>query len=434
MNARPESLDELFRNDALRSKQSQYLGEIIIATPVSFVALAWVSSFLAALLAALLFFGSYTKRSTVGGQLVVSVGHVKVYSSHSGVISRSYVVNGQPVRKGDSLFLVSRELLSGEAKAVKSEVIRQIKRRRDSLNEELMRLKKVHIETQKSMTSGVENLRNEVVSLQSQIQAQNELRQLADHRMGRYKELYNKGYISLDESRQRETESLALRQAHQRLLREEAILKQQLTDYVHKLSSLPIIQTAECQRIERSISDTDQELIEAQGQMTYTIHAPLDGVVVNVMVEEGQAIEPTRLLASTMPLKPDLQVELYLPSKAIGFTKVGDTVMVRYQAYPYQKFGQHKGIVKSISNAAMMPSELVANVGGIPNVYTSGEQMYRLQVSLEDQVLVASGEVRSLQPGMLVEADILHDTRKLYEWVFEPLYSQTKNYKGRTIL
>ncbi|WP_277914475.1 hypothetical protein, partial [Pseudomonas aeruginosa] len=29
------------------------------------------------------------------------------------------------------------------------------------------------------------------------------------------------------------------------------------------------------------------------------------------------------------------------------------------------------------------------------------------------------------QSGMLLDADILQDTRRLYEWVLEPLYSLT---------
>ncbi len=53
------------------------------------------------------------------------------------------------------------------------------------------------------------------------------------------------------------------------------------------------------------------------------------------------------------------------------------------------------------------------------------EQLYRLRVTLDDQAVTAYGQPRPLQSGMLLDADILQDTRRLYEWVLEPLYSLT---------
>lgn len=37
--------------------------------------------------------------------------------------------------------------------------------------------------------------------------------------------------------------------------------------------------------------------------------------------------------------------------------------------------------------------------------------------------MLVYGERKPLQSGMVLEADILHDRRQLYEWVLEPLYS-----------
>jgi membrane fusion protein len=35
-----------------------------------------------------------------------------------------------------------------------------------------------------------------------------------------------------------------------------------------------------------------------------------------------------------------------------------------------------------------------------------------------------------LQAGMLLEADILQETRRLYEWLLEPLYSISGKMRG----
>lgn len=48
---------------------------------------------------------------------------------------------------------------------------------------------------------------------------------------------------------------------------------------------------------------------------------------------------------------------------------------------------------------------------------------YRVLVALDRQTITAYGKLESLRPGMLLDADILGERRRLYEWVLEPLYS-----------
>ena len=48
---------------------------------------------------------------------------------------------------------------------------------------------------------------------------------------------------------------------------------------------------------------------------------------------------------------------------------------------------------------------------------------YRILVALDRQDVLAYGMPEPLRPGMLLEADILGERRKLHEWLLEPLYS-----------
>src|SRR5690606_20462023 len=97
----------------------------------------------------------------------------------------------------------------------------------------------------------------------------------------------------------------------------------------------------------------------------------------------------------------------------------GDGVLLRYQAFPYQKFGHHQGKVARISRSALNLVELGAPVGNAQ----AGEPYYRVIVTLTRQTVMALGDDEQLKPGMLLDADILGECRKLIEWVFEPLYS-----------
>ena len=129
--------------------------------------------------------------------------------------------------------------------------------------------------------------------------------------------------------------------------------------------------------------------------------------------EPGQAVQAGQPLLSLLPRGARLQAQLQVPSRAIGFIRPGDRVQLRYQAYPYQKFGHQAGRVLRISRST------VASAPGA----AMAEPQYRVLVELERQGVIAYGRAEALRPGMLLEADILGERRRLYEWLLEPLYS-----------
>jgi membrane fusion protein len=148
---------------------------------------------------------------------------------------------------------------------------------------------------------------------------------------------------------------------------------------------------------------------EANGQLL--LKAPVAGLVANRMIEPGQAVQGGQALLSLLPQGSKLQAQLLVPSRAIGFIEPGDRVQLRYQAFPYQKFGHHIGHVLKISRSAMARQD------------GDKEPLYRVLVALDEQAITAYGKAEALRPGMLVDADILGERRRLYEWVLEPLYS-----------
>lgn len=52
-----------------------------------------------------------------------------------------------------------------------------------------------------------------------------------------------------------------------------------------------------------------------------------------------------------------------------------------------------------------------------------GATVYRITVDLPRQYITAYGRHENLKPGMLLDADIMGEKRRLIEWLVEPLYS-----------
>lgn len=415
----------LFRREALDARQTNGLGDIVLVRPISFTVLTCLATALAVAVAAFFFFASYTKRSTISGQLVPVGGLVKVYVPQAGIVFETFVHEGQRVKRGEPLLTISSERYGSDAEPVQAGISRQLEHRRDSLRGELEKVLRLQLDERDSLSNKVASLQRELAILARQADSQQRLVALSSDATQRYQGLMDKGYISVDQLQQRQAELLGQRQALQGLERERAALQQQLTERRNELAGLGARQANQQADIQRQLSALEQNLAESEAKRTLLVTAPETGIATAVLADIGQTVDSSRPLLSIVPADAPLQAELYAPSKSIGFIKPGDSVLIRYQAYPYQKFGQYQGRVRSISRTSVPFAELASMAGAVPGLAKDGEQLYRLQISLDKQMVTAYGQPRPLQSGMLLDADVLQDTRRLYEWVLEPLYSLT---------
>ena len=137
-----------------------------------------------------------------------------------------------------------------------------------------------------------------------------------------------------------------------------------------------------------------------------------------VTAEVGQAVDTRRPLAAIVPDGATLLVELLAPSRAVGFVTPGDAGLIRLAAYPYQTFGQQRGVVQTVTRSALPQWQM----DDVAAAQSDKEPMYRITVSLETPARGPQGQTLALRPGMRLEADLLQQTRPLYQWAFDPAY------------
>jgi multidrug efflux pump subunit AcrA (membrane-fusion protein) len=152
-----------------------------------------------------------------------------------------------------------------------------------------------------------------------------------------------------------------------------------------------------------------------EAQSVIAVRAPQAGMVSGIIAQPGQAFAMGQVLANLSPAGSLLEAELYVPSQAAGFAKVGMPVQIRYRAYPFQKFGQFQGRISEISRSPLGGEEWPGGAG------RSTEPLYRIRVALPQQSVSIDGQNQALMAGMVLDASLLLETRKLYEWVLEPL-------------
>lgn len=415
-------VQQLYRPEALEARQIKWLGDIILVRPMSFTFLCGAAFLCGALVVGFLIFASYTKRSTVAGQLVPDLGLVKVYVPQFGIVVKKNVVEGQHVKQGDVLYVLSSERHSDTQGSVQATISRQVTMRQNSLRDSLEKTRRLNEEERTALVKRIDGLGSELAKIASQIEGQASRVKLAEDAVLRMRELSAQNFISKEQVQQRQADLLDQRARLHTLERDHISIARELTSHRSTLESLPLRHQNQIAHIERDVASLGQELTESEAKRRLEITAPESGIATAVTAEVGQMVDGSKPLVSVVPTGARLQAHLYAPSRSVGFVKPGDKVLIRYQAYPYQKFGQAEGTLAFISKVALSGNDLAA-MNGLSDTANGAEPRYRMTVNLSTQSVQAYGRPQALQAGMLLEADIMLEKRRLYEWVLEPLYS-----------
>ncbi|ENW3634529.1 HlyD family efflux transporter periplasmic adaptor subunit [Neisseria gonorrhoeae] len=415
-------MSHLFRKEVFVAQQNKWTGQVILTRPFSFLFLTFCAFLIALCIIIFLIFGSYTNKTTVEGQLLPTMGVVRVYSSDIGTITHKFVEDGNFVKAGEPLFKLSTSRF-GEKGNVQAKLAAEANLKKTLALQELEHLKRIHQNEQKNVHNNIHRLNNQLENIKQQITGQNRQIRLAEKTLNKNKFLASQGAVSQQDKMTAESHLLEQRSRLESLKREQNNAIRELDEQKITLSSLPERHKTELSQLNRAITEMNQEILDFDLKSEQTIRASKSGYISTINVDIGQQVEPSKLLLSIVPEQTELVANLYIPSKAVGFIKPKDKVVLRYQAYPYQKFGHATGEIISVARTALGKQEL----SGLGIIFTNptllNEPAYLVKVKLEKQTIKAYGENKPLQIGMILEADILHERKKLYEWVLDPLYS-----------
>jgi multidrug efflux pump subunit AcrA (membrane-fusion protein) len=172
---------------------------------------------------------------------------------------------------------------------------------------------------------------------------------------------------------------------------------------------------------EMQIMPSVRDVREGEGAKSLAVVAPIDGVATAVDATVGDYIPLGRAVVSIIPNELKLCAKLLVPPSAIRFVKKGDKVRLRYDAFPYQEFGTYGGTIAVISRTPVGSSDAIA--GSAQQPASRIGPTYEVLVNLESQSVKIHGKSEGLLIGMAVSADIPQDTRPIYQWLLDPLYT-----------
>jgi membrane fusion protein len=405
----------LFRPEAIEAQREQWLGSVQLVRPLSLWLLTAGAALVAAAILAFLVVGQNTRKATIPGVLVPDRGLIRIVAPSAGTVVERRVAEGDSVAAGDTLFVVALERRTMDSASLAS-VRRSLDERRRSLLDAASRERELAATQDAALDSRLGALRREAEQAEAEIALQRQRLALAEASLARFEALGNQEFISQAQVQTKREEVLGVRAALQSVERQRAVLARERAELEGRRRELPLVTRSVQGGIERELASLEREAAELDATQQVVVRAPQDGTVSAVFVEPGQSVSPESALAGLVPRGATLRAQLYAPSSAIGFVRPEQPVRLRFEAFPYQRFGQWPGRVVEVSRIPLTGRELAAL--SLPAGPADGQPMFRISVALG---LPPRAEPLPLVAGMRLQADVMLERRRLVEWLFAPL-------------
>ena len=407
----------LFRQEVVDFKEiERQFGRAILLQPISLKVITWFLATLVALSLSLLVIGQYSRKATVNGYLIPASGTAKIFALQRGTITKVQVTEGQEVREQQPLLTIDTTQISATGEDVNAAILRTLLSQRDELNSQIAGEAQRQASERERLTLLIQGAKNEITQLEGQIPLQQERIKIIESLVASVAKLVTKGIVTGVEFKRRQSEALDLKQNLNSLRQQLAARQNQLTDTQYTLNQLPIAIAEKIQLLRNELSSVEQRISEINGRRAFVIRAPITGRVSALQASSGKLAEPNQLQLEIIPTST-LKAELLVPSRSIGFVRVGQRIGIRYDAFPYQNFGRYNGTITDISHNILTRSDVSSGF------ITLEEPVYRVTAALNRQDVSAYGKSMPLQAGMLLKADVILDKRSLMQWVLDPLLS-----------
>jgi membrane fusion protein len=212
---------------------------------------------------------------------------------------------------------------------------------------------------------------------------------------------------------------LGERQRLEQLQQQLVQIQARNSDIASQLRRLPFDELRQNAELRGQLGSLSQQQSRAKVEVGYTLTAPVDGRVTALQISPGRNIDARMPLMAILPDDAHFRVQLFAPSKAAGFIRIGQAVRISYDAFPYQKFGTFAGVITAVSRTAYAPSEI-----DVP--LKLEEPVYPIEVKLADQISPASARLLPLQSGMTLNGTIILERRSFLDWILQPINAVQK--------
>lgn len=346
--------------------------------------------------------------------LVPVRGTDPVKASRSGIVAQVFANEGQPVKQGDVLAVLRSEAVGDRAADLQT-LQTQLAGAGDSFTNTRLKFETERLaEAQEivKLTSRVEHLDSLIAHKRQQFRL---TKQMADS----YEQLLREGIASQAQLSAKQIEVSEITAEVERLVAEQLEARQT----IDKLRLAANARQTEFRETERKFKEelktneiranALQAGLAGSDGNEVKLTAPCAGTLLKLNVKgSGAVLHEGETVAEMVCAGEPLQAELTVPEAGLGKLKLEQGVKLKYDAFPYQRYGVKYGRITWLSPAS---------------VEQGAKPAFKARVELTEAEVNVQGRTRQLAPGMSGQADIVVGKRSLLSYVFEPLRQLKEN-------
>ncbi len=293
-----------------------------------------------------------------------------IQSTIAGRIEKWFIMEGQPVKKGDTILFLSEIKDKYFDPDFLIRIREQIKAKESALGSTRQKSEALGKQI-KALESGLQfslnKARNKVTQGKLKIQsdsidfiAAKTNYTIAKDQFDRQVKLFEQGTKSKTELEMRE---LKFQEAQAKLLSSENKFYTTKNEFLNAIIELNSIEAEYLDKISKSESELNSTLAyfyDTEGQISkmnnefanmqirnsfYYITAPQDGIVVKALkTGVGETIKENDEVVSIMPNNPQLAVEVYANAMDVNLLNIGDEIRVQFDGWPALVFSGWPGV------------------------------------------------------------------------------------------
>ncbi len=422
--------NKLYRTEAIEYKRHHWRGKALLLAGLPAWLIVLLSTlFLIALIVAVIFC-KFTQRIDVKGEVITLPHSINVFSPQQGFIIKQYVKIGDLVKKNQPLYEidVSRNTSSGNVSAAQVESINEKIYNSEEIIKKLVHNKKQTLNAlNEQLKTSTDSLKVTIRMLQN---TQAGLKKMHDN-LASYDKYLSDGLITKYQYNYQHSLYFQQQSAYQSLVSQKMQLESQIT----QLNSDKVTKAADFDNQISSqynqTNDYKNQLIESNANGNLIVKATADGRIESLSATQGQTVDNGSSLAQIKPIgNVEYYLILWLPNNSIPYLKIGDSINIRYDAFPADKFGQFPGEIISISSMPASRQEM-SEYTNVNNGSTQQElALYKAIVKIKDKEFSYKGKTLSLSNGLKAQAVVFLEERPLYMWMFTPIYKISQSVSG----
>jgi membrane fusion protein len=414
--------NSIFRQEALAHRKAQWLGKAMLTGGVPAVAVVMFCVLSVMAILALLVCGMYTRRINVQAEVITQPHTIQLFAQQQGIISEQFVQAAQRVHKGQHLYQIDlgRITRSGNVSDNAVEAVQQ------EISQIAAMMGKLAADKTATLASLEKQYSQLAVTQKTSAQQLNNAREAMEtmrQTMQNYEAYLQEGLVTKEQVSAHRGQFYQQQSAYQTLVTQVNQQQAELIKFKNDIATRSSGFDSQMSQYSNQRSELQKQLNEAHASGTLYVDSPAEGRLAATTVTTGQMVGAGDLLVQIVPITESAyQLAVWVPNDGVPYIAVNDVVRIRYDAFPFEKFGQFSGKIIALANVPSTAQEMSLST----NAPRDGQPYYKAVVQLDKQQFLYRDKALQLSGGLKAQVTLFLETRPLYQWMLAPFYDLGK--------